>query len=79
MHNSNTEINKLNSRIDSLENFLARPNMETTKDREYKKAFSDYIRKGNQSGLIEKSLNARGEDGGVLLLPILYNSIITEI
>lgn len=48
-------------------------------DIEHKTAFNNYIRKGNQSKLIEKSLNSGSEEGGVLLVPALYNSIVTEI
>lgn len=60
-------INKLNNRIDNLENFLARPNIEAMQDIEYKKSFSDYIRKGNQNGWIEKSLHGGNEERGVII------------
>ncbi|WP_425363361.1 phage major capsid protein [Candidatus Tisiphia endosymbiont of Hybos culiciformis] len=78
--NSNEmKINELQEKIYNLENFLSRPEIGRIQDIEYKTAFNSYIRKGSQSELIEKSLNSGAEEGGVLLVPALYNSIITEI
>ncbi|WP_375331821.1 phage major capsid protein [Candidatus Tisiphia endosymbiont of Temnostethus pusillus] len=78
--NSNeVKINELQEKIYNLENFLSRPEIGGMQDIEYKTAFNNYIRKGNQSELIEKSLNSGEQEGGVLLVPALYNSIISEI
>ncbi len=78
--NSNeVKINELQEKIYNLENFLSRPEIGGMQDIEYKTAFNNYIRKGSQSELIEKSLNSGVEEGGVLLVAALYNSIITEI
>ncbi len=78
--NSNEmKINELQEKIYNLENFLSRPEIGGMQDIEYKTAFNNYIRKGSQSELIQKSLNSGEQEGGVLLVPALYNSIITEI
>ena len=74
-----TKFNMLEEKIDNLENFLSRPVIGETQDIEYKSAFNSYIRKGNQTELIEKSFNSGAEDGGVLLVPALYNNIISEV
>ncbi|MCC8397789.1 MAG: phage major capsid protein [Rickettsia endosymbiont of Labidopullus appendiculatus] len=78
-NNNEIKINELQEKMYNLENFLSRPEIGGMQDIEHKTAFNNYIRKGNQSELIEKSLNSRAEEGGVLLVPALYNSIITEI
>ncbi|MCC8399479.1 MAG: phage major capsid protein [Rickettsia endosymbiont of Platyusa sonomae] len=78
-NNNEVKINELQEKVYNLENFLSRPEIGGMQDIEHKTAFNNYIRKGNQSELIEKSLNSRDEEGGVLLVPALYNSIITEI
>ncbi|WP_341756694.1 MULTISPECIES: phage major capsid protein [unclassified Candidatus Tisiphia] len=78
--NSNEmKLNELQKKVYNLENFLSRPEIGGMQDIEHKAAFNNYIRKGSQSELIEKSLNSGAEEGGVLLVPALYNSIITEI
>ncbi|WP_375327535.1 phage major capsid protein [Candidatus Tisiphia endosymbiont of Nemotelus uliginosus] len=74
------KINKLQERVHNLENFISRPAIEIQQECEYKNAFSNYIRQGNQSDIIEKSLHgSSADDGGVLLVPTLYNTIISEI
>ncbi|WP_375319329.1 phage major capsid protein [Candidatus Tisiphia endosymbiont of Oplodontha viridula] len=78
--NSNEmKLNELQEKVYNLENFLSRPEIGGMQDIEHKAAFNNYIRKGSQSELIEKSLNSGAEEGGVLLVPALYNSIISEI
>ncbi|WP_341748835.1 phage major capsid protein [Candidatus Tisiphia endosymbiont of Sialis lutaria] len=78
-NNNEVKISELQEKVYNLENFLSRPEIGGMQDIEHKTAFNNYIRKGSQSELIEKSLNSGPEEGGVLLVPALYNSIITEI
>ncbi len=73
------KINKLQDRLHNLENFLSRPEMESTPNLEHKNAFNNYVRQGNSGELIAKTLHGSAEEGGVLLVPTLYNTIITEI
>ncbi|KAJ6644983.1 NAD kinase [Pseudolycoriella hygida] len=74
-----TKITKLQNRVHNLENFISRPEIDTSQESEYKSAFNNYIRQGNRHELMEKSLHGSSEDGGVLLVPTLYNTIISEI
>ncbi|WP_341764542.1 phage major capsid protein [Candidatus Tisiphia endosymbiont of Beris chalybata] len=73
------KINKLQDRIHNLENFLSRPEIDTRQDLEHKNAFSNYIRQGNKGEIIEKAMQGSNDDGGVLLVPTLYNNIISEM
>nr|WP_253308563.1 phage major capsid protein [Rickettsia endosymbiont of Ceutorhynchus assimilis] len=75
------KINELQEKIHNIQNFLARLTGLNIEDTEYKTAFIDYIRKGNEDLLMQKSssLNSNAEEGGVLILQTLYNSIISEI
>lgn len=77
--NLEMKFNLLQEKVYNLESFVSRPVIGEMQDTEYKSAFNSYIRKGNQTELIEKSFNSGVEDGGVLLVPALYNSIISEI
>lgn len=74
------KINELQEKIHNIQNFLARPHSSNIEDSEYKTAFIEYIRKGEENAFIRKSsLNSSSEEGGVLILQTLYNSIISEI
>ncbi len=77
--NLEMKINILQAKMHNFENFMAHPVIGEIQDTEYKAAFGHYIRKGNQAEIIEKSFNSVAEDGGVLLVPALYNNIISEI
>lgn len=76
---SNTKINMLEERINNLQSFLSRPEIGVIQDSEYKTAFNNYIRKGNEENLVKKSLSSGKEEGGVLLVPTLYSKILNEI
>jgi HK97 family phage prohead protease len=74
------KINELQEKMHNIQNFLARPHSANIEDSEYKTAFIEYIRKGEENAFIRKSsLNSSSEEGGVLILQTLYNSIISEI
>ncbi|MFY9589573.1 phage major capsid protein [Rickettsia endosymbiont of Halotydeus destructor] len=74
------QINRLQEKMHNMHNFLERPHGLNIEDNEYKTAFIDYVRKGEESAFIRKSsLNSNIEEGGVLILQTLYNSIISEI
>lgn len=73
---SYSKINELEGRMNNLQSFLSRPDVGIMQDIEYKSVFNDYIRKGNDSDLIQKSLNSGTEEGGVLVVPTLYSSIM---
>jgi HK97 family phage prohead protease len=72
-------INELQQKMYNLENYLTRPEIGGAQDIQYKAAFNNYIRQGNQEELIEKSLNSGDDAGGVLLVPALYDNILSEI
>jgi HK97 family phage major capsid protein len=46
---------------------------------EHKGLFNNYIRKGIDTELITKSFNGEGDEGGVLLVPTMYNKIIHSL
>jgi len=76
---SYSKINELEGRMNNLQSFLSRPDVGIMQDIEYKAVFNDYIRKGNNGDLIQKSLNNGAEEGGVLVVPTLYSGIMNEI
>ena len=75
----NSKIYLLEEKINNFQSFLSRPEIGIFQDTEYKSAFNNYIRKGNEEDLVKKSLHSGAEEGGVLLVPTLYNRIINEI
>lgn len=76
----NNKINELEEKLYNMQNILERPNSVNIEEQEQKTAFINYVRKGEDTGLMQKSsLNSSTEAGGVLILQTLYNSIITEI
>lgn len=74
-----SKINSLEEKLDYVESFLGRPDLGHHYNITYKKEFTDYIRKGSQAGLMQKSFSANNEEGDVLLIPALYQRIISEI
>ena len=76
----NDKINELEEKLYNMQNILERPNSVNIEEQEQKTAFINYVRKGEDNELMQKSsLNSSTEAGGVLILQTLYNSIITEI
>ncbi len=73
------KINMLETKIDNILSFLSRPDLGVSQDIEYKTAFNNYIRKGTEIELIKKSLGTSAEEGGVLIVPTLYQKIISGI
>ncbi|HJD60222.1 MAG TPA: phage major capsid protein [Rickettsia endosymbiont of Omalisus fontisbellaquei] len=74
------KINELEEKVYNIQNILERPTSINIEDQEQKNSFINYVRKGEDNGLMQKSsLNSSTEAGGVLILQTLYNSIITEI
>ncbi|WP_274377893.1 HK97 family phage prohead protease [Rickettsia massiliae] len=72
------KINELEEKLYNMQNILEIPN--NIENQEQKNSFINYVRKGEDNGLMQKlSLNSSAEAGGVLILQTLYNSIITEI
>jgi HK97 family phage major capsid protein len=76
-----TEINELQEQMRNIQNFLERPKGINIEDTEYKTAFINYVRKGEQSGRLtqKSSLSSDAAEGGVLILQTLYHSIISQI
>lgn len=77
--NTHDKISKLEDEISSLHSYLGRPNVWGGQEIESKKHFNDYIRKGTQHSLITKSLSGAKDEGEVLLVPTLYNKILSLI
>ena len=74
------KINELEEKLYNMQNILERPNSINIENQEQKNSFINYVRKGEDNGLMQKSsLNSSTEAGGVLILQTLYNIIITEI
>lgn len=76
---SANKINQLEQNIKELHNCLASSEMEYVPEIETRSTFSEFIRKGSDGDLTVKSLNNAEEVGGVLLVPKLYQRIISEI
>lgn len=81
---SNTEysnqITELQEKVYNIQNILERPNNINIEDQEQKTAFINYVRKGEENSLTQKSsLNSCAKASGFLILQTLYNSIITEV
>lgn len=77
--NTRDKISKLEDEISSLHGYLGRPNSWNAQEVESKSYFNDYIRKGTQHALINKSLSGAKDEGEVLLVPTLYNKILSLI
>lgn len=76
----NLQIGELQEKMRAVQNFLERPNNVNIEDKKQKNIFINYIRKGDENGVMQKSaLNSSAEEGGVLILQTLYNKIVTEI
>lgn len=73
------KLNKLEADINHIKSFLGRPDEEITSDFEQKKAFSDYLRKGQMSNLLTKAFTAGDNEGGALIVPSLYSTIINAM
>jgi len=74
------KINELQEKVCNIQNILERPSGVNIENQEQKTAFINYVRKGEDSMLMQKSsLNSSTEAGGVLILQTLYDTIITEI
>jgi len=75
------QINELQEKVHNLQNILERPTGVNIENQEQKTAFVNYVRKGEDSSLIQKSTlnSSNSEAGGVLILQTLHDGIITEI
>ncbi len=74
-----SKISSLEEKLDYVQSFLGRPDLGNYQDMGREEKFNNYIRKGTQEGLMQKSFSANQEEGDVLLVPALYHKIISEI
>lgn len=72
------KIKELEAKVSNMETVLARPDIGMTYDFA-DQSFTNYLRKGDISGFETKSFSSGAEEGGVLLMPTLYNKIIAGI
>ncbi len=73
-----SKIEDLETKFTTLQSAVYRPDPSAIFSIE-NKSFTNYLRKGDVSGLETKSFSSSEEEGGVLLIPALYNRIITGI
>lgn len=73
------KINKLEEKLNKMQNYIARPEIMNLESEEEKNAFCDYIRKGVQNNLITKSFSGGDEEGGVMITPTLSKQIISKL
>jgi len=76
---SANKINLLEQNIEKLRNTVDAVDTVYAPEFETKSSFGEFIRKGSSRDLTVKSLNSSEEAGGVLLVPKLYQRIISEI
>lgn len=72
------KMKELETKMSKMETVLSRPDIGMFYEME-DKSFTNYLRKGDISGLETKSLSSGAEEGGVLLMPTLYNKIVAGI
>jgi HK97 family phage major capsid protein len=77
-NNGFAKIKELESKMSNMEAVFTRPGAIISQQTE-DKAFTNYLRKGDMSGLETKAFSAGDEEGGVLIRPELYNKIISGI
>lgn len=77
--NTSNKISSLEERINKMQNYFLRSEVETDYCIEEKNAFNDFIRKGSRNDLITKSFSGEAEDGGVLITSTLSNQSISGI
>jgi HK97 family phage major capsid protein len=79
LESKSPKIEQLEHKVNSMQSAFLRPesvNFSPMED----KSFSNYLRKGDISGLETKSLSASvNEDGGFLIAPSMYDKIITGL
>lgn len=82
------QIEKLNNNIDRLQATIHRPMSEvkstdSLEDKEYKNAFCNYLRKGNDYGLSNLELKylsaGKDSDGGYLVTPQMSDEIVKSV
>jgi len=77
--NTTIKINDIEDKINKMQNYFLRPDMEIISNLEEKTAFNNFIRKGIESQLVTKAFSSGADDGGVLITPTLSKQIITSI
>ena len=77
--NTTIKINDIEDKINKMQNYFLRPDMEIISNLEEKTAFNNFIRKGIESQLVTKAFGSGADDGGVLITPTLSKQIITSI
>jgi HK97 family phage major capsid protein len=76
---SDQKIVEIEGKINKMQNYFSRPEMENHVNLEEKSAFNNFIRKGIKSDLVTKAFSGGAEDGGVLVTSSLSKQIIAGI
>ena len=78
--NKNIKINNLEKQLNKMQNYITRPGTYSDiHEIEETKSFENFIRKGDLSDLVTKSMQGNAEEGGVLITPSLNRKIITSM
>ena len=77
--NTSIKINDMEDKINKIQNYFLRPDMEVGSSVEEKTAFDNFIRKGIESQLVTKAFSGGADDGGVLITSTLSKQIIASI
>jgi HK97 family phage major capsid protein len=77
--NMNIKMNLFTEKMNMMDTILTRPDAPDSARHECKTDFNNYIRTGNQLNLMQKSLSSSEDEAGVIVVPSLYNNIITQI
>ena len=77
--NTSIKINDMEDKINKIQNYFLRPDMEAGSSVEEKTAFDNFIRKGIESQLVTKAFSGGADDGGVLITSTLSKQIIASI
>lgn len=73
------KINRMEADINHIKSFLGRPDEVAIPDFEQKKAFGDYLRKGQMSDFLTKAFTTGDQEGGAMIVPSLYSTIINNM
>lgn len=76
---SDQKIVEIEGKINKMQNYFSRPEMENHVNLEEKSAFNNFIRKGIKSDLVTKAFSGGAEDGGMLVTSSLSKQIIAGI
>lgn len=76
----NEKINMLEQKINNMMDLYLRPDIGIFEDNQGHKAFNAFLRQGIENNLLTKSsFSSTEETGGALVIPSLYDKIISEI